>query len=139
MRKPVGLTKDVGWQFGIRKTFPRTAVELWDFLLSKKTTDVWLGKIRSMKWEVDTNFTTSKGDEGVITVLKPNSHLRMRWKQDGKAQYSALQVRVIKGVGRATLSFHVDKLANEKHREAMKKHWKEIMDELEALEKKSKL
>ena len=34
--KPVGLTKDVGWQFGLSKKFPYSQEYLWDFMFQRK-------------------------------------------------------------------------------------------------------
>lgn len=35
MTKPVGKTKDSGFQVGVRKTLPVRPVEVWDFITSK--------------------------------------------------------------------------------------------------------
>ena len=34
MENQVGKTKDVGFQFGIRKTIPASTEKVWDFLFS---------------------------------------------------------------------------------------------------------
>ncbi len=43
--KTVGLTKDVGWKFGLRKTFPYSQEYLWDFMFSDKGLKIWLGEL----------------------------------------------------------------------------------------------
>lgn len=129
-RKAIGLTKDAGWQFGIRRTFPVTAANAWDFLLSEGL-EIWLGKVKHMVWEPGYPFTTLSGTEGVIRVFKPGSHMRMSWKKKGWDNYTMLQPRVVKGVGKCVISFHHDKLYDAKQRVAMKAHWEKVMDQIE--------
>ncbi len=43
--KTVGLTKEVGWQFGLRKTFPYSQEYLWDFLFLDIGLKIWLGEL----------------------------------------------------------------------------------------------
>ncbi len=131
-RKTVGLTKDAGWQFGIRRTLPVTIHEAWDFLLSKKGREIWIGKGGEIDWQVGSTFRTKEGVEGEIRVVKPYSHLRMSWKKKGWNHASMVQPRVTKGVGRSVISFHHDKLANEKERNEMKTYWSHIMDRIES-------
>ena len=47
MENQVGKTKDVGFQFGIRKTFPVSTEKVWDFLFSKNGLKIWLGKLKN--------------------------------------------------------------------------------------------
>lgn len=42
-KKAVGLTKDAGWQFGLRKTFHFSQEYLWHFMFSNKGLKIWLG------------------------------------------------------------------------------------------------
>jgi len=39
------FTKDIGFQFGIRKTFPVPKEKVWSFLFSKSGLITWLGEI----------------------------------------------------------------------------------------------
>ena len=43
-----------------------------------------------------------------------------------------LQPRVTKGIGRSVISFHHDKLADEKERNEMKAYWTDVMDRIES-------
>lgn len=36
MAKNIGLTKDAGWQFGIRKTMPTNVETLWETFFSDR-------------------------------------------------------------------------------------------------------
>lgn len=53
----VGKTKDVGFQFGIRKTIPVSTEKIWDFLFSENGLNIWLGKLNSVL-ELRTKFKT---------------------------------------------------------------------------------
>lgn len=138
-RKVVGLTKDAGWQFGIRRTVPVTATEAWEFLLSKKGASIWLGQGGPVEWTAGETFKTKNGIEGKIRIVKPYSHMRMSWRKSEWDHVTMLQPRVMKGANRSVISFHHDKLSSEKERSEMKKHWTAVMDKIESeLHPKSK-
>ena len=76
--KPIGLTKDVGWQFGLSKTFAYTQEFLWDYMFSDQGLKIWLG-------ELDKDLEIKKpyqSKEGIVRVLKPYSYIRMNWKKE---------------------------------------------------------
>ena len=129
--KPVGLTKDAGFQIGARKTFPVTPEKAWDFLVSVKGTRLWLDTMDLNKIEIKTEFVTPNGYFGKITVFKPYSHLRMQWKHPDWENISILQIRTIPAKEKTTISFHQEKLASADQREAMKSLWKSVVESLE--------
>ncbi|MEN5129588.1 hypothetical protein [Elizabethkingia anophelis] len=63
MEKKTGLTKNEGWQFGIRKTVPVKADIVWDFLFSEEGTALWLK-------DANREFST----------FSTSSHIRTKWK-----------------------------------------------------------
>ena len=128
--RPVGLTKDVGWQFGLRKTFPYPQEYLWDFMFSDKGLKIWLGEFKS-ELEIKKAYKTKDGIEGLVRVFKPYSHVRMNWKRKNWDNTSIVQVRVIGNQEKATISFHQEKLSDNKQREEMKLYWNEKMKEIE--------
>lgn len=120
--KRVGLTKDVGWQFGLRKTFQYSQEHLWDFLFSDKGLKIWLGELED-ELEIKQGFKTKEGIEGFIRVFKPYSHIRMKWKKQNWENTSTVQVRVMGDHEKATVSFHQEKLLDNDQREEMKLYW----------------
>ena len=124
-----GQTKDVGFQFGIRKTFSISPEEAWQFLFSAIGLKIWLGELNN-PFEIDQSFKTESGIEGKIRVFKPNSHIRMSWKKSGWENESTLQIRVIDNKGRTTISFHQEKLSGPGQREEMKAYWRKVIDKL---------
>lgn len=127
--KPVGLTKDVGWQFGLRKTFPYSQKYLWDFMFSGKGLSIWLGELKE-ELEIKTAYKTKDGIEGFVRVFTPYSHIRMNWKKKNWENISTVQVRVIGNQEKATISFHQEKLLDNNQREEMKLYWDKKMTEI---------
>ncbi|WP_257667025.1 hypothetical protein [Parapedobacter tibetensis] len=128
--KSVGLTKDVGWQFGLRKTFPYSKEYLWDFMFSDKGLKVWLGELNE-ELAIKRAYKTKEGIEGLVNVFTPYSHIRMNWKKKNWENISTVQVRVIGNQEKATISFHQEELLDNNQREEMKLYWNEKMAEIE--------
>jgi hypothetical protein len=129
--KITGLTKDSGFQLGVRKTIEGNQVDVWNFLISSQGIRLWLGPIEPERLAPRKPFSLNNGVEGEITVLKLQSHLRMKWKKKSWKNISRLQLRVIPyGRDKTTISFHQEKLSDPEQRETMKKHWKKVVSEL---------
>ncbi|WP_297089447.1 SRPBCC domain-containing protein [uncultured Draconibacterium sp.] len=130
MAKPVGKTKDVGFQFGLQKTFPISEPKAWDFMFSDAGLKIWLGElVKSL--ELKKEYRTKDGINGLVRVFKPNSHIRMNWKKKEWENMSTVQVRVIgKGKNRTLISFHQEKLTDFNQRAEMKEYWNEKMDKI---------
>src|SRR5690606_31964963 len=65
--KPVGKTKDSGWQFGLRKTFYKAQEYLWDIIFSDKGLKIWLGGLEE-ELEPKKSYKTKEGIEGYVRV-----------------------------------------------------------------------
>ncbi len=68
MEKKVGQTKDVGFQIGVRKTFPISIEMAWSFLFSEEGLRVWLGNINLDEFQVNKTYKTEEG----IDTPQPN-------------------------------------------------------------------
>lgn len=128
--KPVGLTKDVGWEFGLRKTFPYPQAYLWDFMFSDKGLKAWLGELQE-ELELKKAYRTAEGIEGMVTVLVPYSHIRMKWKKKSWTNTSMVQVRIMGDTQKGIISFLQDKLLSNDQREEMRVYWNEKMAAIE--------
>ncbi len=128
--KLVGQTKDAGFQFGVRKTFPVSINTAWDFITSNEGLTVWLGKVNQDGIELNKAYKTKEGIEGKITVLKRYSHIRLTWKRKDWKNTSIVQIRVIASGEKTTISIHQEKLLNHIQREEMKSYWGKIMMEI---------
>jgi hypothetical protein len=130
MRKPPGKTKDAGYQFGIRKSFPVTNEQAWKFMFSRKGIHIWLGRPDTYSFQEGTRVRTAEGIEGTIKVFTIFSHIRMTWKKPEWNNFSRLQIRVIPGKGKTTISIHQEMLNGSAQRAEMKNYWSDIMGEL---------
>ena len=128
--KQIGKTKDVGWQFGLRKTLSLSQESVWDFMFSEQGLKIWLGELEQ-ELEVKKHYKTKSGIDGLIRVFKPYFHIRMNWKKQNWDNLSTLQVRVMGDNKKATISFHQEKLLDNKQREEMKAYWNEKITEIE--------
>ncbi len=133
---PVGKTKTQGWEIGVRRTLPIGTAEAWEALMKQPGLGYWLGHgVRPVFKKGDT-FKTTEGTEAEIRSYEQGSLIRMRWQPPDWDFASTLQVRVQPAKMGATISFHHEKLENSDQREAMRRHWSEVMDKLEGLVKK---
>lgn len=137
MEKQVGQTKDVGVQFGIRKTFPISAEFAWNFLMSAKGLETWLGQINH-ELEFKKEFETENGISGFVRVFEPKSHIRLNWKLKDWPNMSTVQLRVIEKQEKTTIAIHQEKLLNAEQRSKMKEYWTKIIEKIDAEIKKAR-
>ena len=128
--KVIGQTKDAGFEVGVRKTFPVSVEQAWDFLFSDQGIAIWLGGIRPDTFDINQNYKTEEGTEGKPTIFKPYSHTRLTWRKKDWDNTSTLQLRVLDAKGKATVSFHQEKLLNSKQRDEMKAHWDQVIAQI---------
>src|SRR4051812_1004338 len=132
MDKPkiVGQTKDVGFEVGVRKTYAVSVDKAWEFLFSIAGLSIWLGEIHSGAFELGKSFETEEGIKGEISVIKNLSHIRLKYKPKYWTNTSTLQIRIIELNGKATVSFHQEKLLDIEQREEMKMHWENVIEKI---------
>lgn len=127
MKKLIGQTKDVGFQFGLRKTFSVPQVTMWHFMFSNEGLNIWLGELQS-DLEINKAIKATAGTEGFVRVFKSLSHIRMNWRNRSWSNLSTLQVRVIGDEKKSTIIFHQEKLEDSEQRADMKAHWTAVME-----------
>lgn len=125
----VGKTKDVGFQFGIRKTVSVSTEKVWDFLFSENGLKIWMGKLKN-ELEIKKEYETENGITGLVRVFKTNSHIRLNWKPKHWENKSTIQIRVIGNQEKTTIAIHQEKLLNFEQRMEMKEYWTKIMNEI---------
>jgi hypothetical protein len=52
MDKPIGLTKSVGFQIGVRRTLLITPEKAWQLLCSQQGLQIWLGDQSSLPLQI---------------------------------------------------------------------------------------
>jgi uncharacterized protein YndB with AHSA1/START domain len=134
-RRKEGQTQSADFQIGVRKTLNFPSSDVWDLLMSPKGSQLWLGKNRLKNFDEGKKYSTSEGTTGEFRVNKPYHHIRLTWKLKDWERPSVLQVRVIPvSSKKSTISFHQEKLKNQKVREQMRAHWKEVLKKISELE-----
>jgi uncharacterized protein YndB with AHSA1/START domain len=133
-KRKIGQTQTADYQTGVRKTMRAKADDVWDLLLSNKASSIWLGEQEIQEFKQGNKYQTKDGKSGEIRVIKPYHHIRLTWKLKEWENPSTLQIRVYSTPGKkATIAIHHEKLKDGKIREQMSKHWKEVLDKIEAL------
>lgn len=130
-RRIVGQTKTVGFQVGIRRTFPISQEKAWEFVASEDGLKLWLGESTKINLQPGQKFCTKMG-EGEIRIVKPLQQLRLAWKKEGWDKTSTIQVRIIpKENTKTTISFHQENLSDQNVREEMQQYWERILKQIE--------
>lgn len=130
--KLVGQTASVGFQVGVRRTFPISPDRAWAFLTSQEGAKLWLGEVPPLAYRVGETFESKEGISGEFRVVKEMQQLRLRWRKKDWAFTSTLQIRLLQtSSGKTTISFHQEKLDHSNTREQMKKQWEDVLKEIE--------
>jgi activator of HSP90 ATPase len=132
--KPVGRTASGYFQVGVRRTFPISVEEAWDFILSSEGVKVWLGEPALTNFAVGRTFATKSGISGEIRVMNPHTNIRMSWGMKDWPNASTVQIRTIAVDPRkTTISFHQENLPDAQAREEMKRYWEEVLDKIKEI------
>ncbi len=128
--KVVGLTKNVGFQFSITRTYAVSTDAAWDFLLSESGVAIWLGTIDFQDFELNNPLTTAEGIEGKITIFKADSHLRLAWQPRHWSNISSIEIRVFDVKGRAKIGLLHTRMRDVQQREEVKAYWNKIFEKM---------
>jgi activator of HSP90 ATPase len=129
-KKVVGLTKNVGFQFSIIRTYAVSTDAAWDFLLSESGVSTWLGTIDFNDFELGNLFMTAEGIEAKITIFKADSHLRLAWQPAHWANNSFIEMRVFDVKGRAKIGLLHTFMMDAAQRAEVKAYWNKIFEEM---------
>lgn len=130
-KKPIGLTKMAGFEFGLRKTLPISVGQAWQFLISPAGIHTWLGTSPDFALLKGTVYHTADGASGIVRVVNPEVSLRLTWLPLGWTKPSTIQIRVIPAGDKTTISFHQENLPDAESRELMRRRWEEILAKIE--------
>ena len=129
-QRPVGLTKDVGYQIGVRRTIPIRHQDAWRLLMCDQGVKLWLGVTSEFDLTEGAGYQLIDGTVGQVRVLSPKSHLRITWQPPGWHRASTIQLRVIPKADRTVVAFHQEHLPGAKEREERRAHFTLVLDEL---------
>lgn len=124
----IGQTKSVGFQIGVRRTFPISQEQAWALLTTTEGVRTWLGESTSVIFEPGHKYHSKTGS-GEIRIVKPLEQLRLTWQKEEWSKPSTVQIRILpKGGNKTTISFHQEHLSDQTVREEMKGHWESVLD-----------
>jgi hypothetical protein len=119
------LTKDAGWELGVRQTVPASLPVVWAFLLGEGL-QVWLGDVDTLPTEKGAAYETRDGVKGTIRGFTEGYRVRLGWQPQDWPHDTTLQVTVKEAPGGTTIGFHHDRLADRDERKMMLGHWKSV-------------
>ncbi len=132
-KRPVGLTKDVGFQIGVRRTLPLQLEAAWQLLTSAGGRGIWLGAPGDISLTKGDRYKLEDGSTGEVRVFKPLSHLRITWQPHGWPRASTITVRVIPKDTRTVIAFHQENLPGATEREERRAHFAAALDKFESI------
>lgn len=118
-RAPVDETADAGFEVGVQGTLPLNQPAAWKLVTSPAGRKVWLG-------EAEAETRTARSGE----------RLRLAYQTRGRTSPTTLQLTLScprNTSDRTTIHFHHEKLSGTVEREAMRRHWRQVIEELCAL------
>jgi len=128
----VGKTAETGWQIGVSETLPYPAEQVWDFLVSREGTEIWLGPGADLPREKGKGYETENGTTGEIRSFADGDRVRLTWRPKDWDHDSTVQVRLSGGGAKTTLRFHQEWLSGPEEREEQRTYWKEVLERVVA-------
>lgn len=125
-----GLTKDAGWEMGVRQTVEAPLPAVWSFLFGDGLL-IWLGET-TLALENGAEYRTADGVRGTVRSYTENSKIRLTWWPDDWPHDTLLQVSVREAASGTVIGFHHEKLADRDERRMMLGHWKNVVASLAA-------
>jgi uncharacterized protein YndB with AHSA1/START domain len=129
--RPVGLTKDSGWEIGVSRTLPHPLDEVCRLLTSDDGIAMWLGAGVRLDPARGTRYTTADGTKGEVRGYRDRDRIRVTWRPRGWSHDSTLQVALSPTRRGTTVSFHQERLADRRERERQRAHWRSVLGDLE--------
>lgn len=130
MTDTTGLTKDAGWEVGVRQTVPSSLETVWRFLLGEGL-PIWLGET-TLPHVTGETYRTADGVVGEVKSFTENARVRLGWRPDDWPHDTTLQLSVKEAAGGTTIGIHHERLADREERRMMLGHWKNVAAHLEA-------
>lgn len=130
--RPVGLTRDAGWEIGVSRTLPASVHSMWDLLVSPTGLAIWLGGGLGSLPDVGAEYTLADGTRGELRSLRPLDRVRLTWQPPGRDRPATVQVALLATPSGCSVRFHTEQLADAQDRERMREHWRGVLDALAA-------
>ena len=134
LRVPVGLTRDAGWELGVRRTLPETAEDVWRRLLAEWLPQ-WLG-IDSVPQMVGAPVRHQGAVRGRVIGCHVGRRVRLRWTPAILDHETVFQVTLQEpaedGTTGTSIGIHQERLLGDAERQTLLVYWTAVLDELVA-------
>lgn len=128
---PVGLTKDAGYQIGVRRTLKIHYSDAWALLTSPEGAKLWLGESPDMKLLKGEKFTLKDGSQVEVRACARESHVRVAVLPPGWDKPTIIQLRVMPQQDRAVIAFHQEHLRSSEERDERREFFMSVLDTVE--------
>lgn len=129
--RPVGLTRDVGYQIGARRTLPIALEDAWALLFSDAGLRLWLGEVSGFTFAKGEPYELADGTVGEGRVYTHHSHVRFTWQPPGWERPSTIQVRLMPKKDRTVFAFHQEHLPDSASRTTRRDAFIAALDAIE--------
>ncbi|HYO69500.1 MAG TPA: SRPBCC domain-containing protein [Archangium sp.] len=132
-KRIVGETAATGFHVGVVRTLPVSAHDMWERVATQA--ERWLGAGATLRLEPGAGYEVPKrrgvpGVRGEVRVVKPGQRIRMTWQPEGWRKPATLQLTLVPKERGVSFHVHMEKLPDAKAREAMRKHWSRVLEDL---------
>jgi uncharacterized protein YndB with AHSA1/START domain len=127
---PVGLTRDAGWELGVRRTVAAPAADVWRRLLSEWLPQ-WLG-IESVPQMVGAPMRQDGRVRGRVVGCHVGRRVRLRWTPETLDHETVFQVTLLESSQGTTVAIHQERLLGAAERQGLLEQWTTVLDELVA-------
>jgi hypothetical protein len=125
----IGLTRDAGWQVGVRTTVPAGGPAVWDYLTGAGL-PLWLGET-TLPTQTNAVYETDDGVRGRLISRTEGVRVRLSWRPSDWPHDTTLQLSLRAAATGTTIAVHHERLADRDERRMMLGHWKTVVAELE--------
>ena len=128
----LGQTADAGFQIEVTKTLPISPRRAWQRLISPRGIQVWLGRGRIFL-QRGKPYRMANGVSGELRTVHRGRRLRLTYQPRGAMSASTLQINVVprQSIRGTCIGFHYEKLRSAKERESMRRHWQQVLRQIE--------
>lgn len=122
--RPVGLTRDVGWNAGARRTIRARADTVWHALLAEAL-PLWFGTPEEpIEFLRGAAYRTREGASGEIRGAEPGRRIRFTRSFGDSSVSTTVQLTVLPAQTGTTIAFHEERLAGPEERAESIREWK---------------
>ncbi|WP_193103723.1 hypothetical protein [Brachybacterium sp. FME24] len=127
---PLGLTRDAGWELGVRRTVAATAPDVWHRLLAEWLPQ-WL-EVDSIPQLVGAPLRHNGSVRGRIVGCHMGRRVRMYWTPVALDHETVFQVTLLEASAGTTIAIHQERLVDAVERQSLLEQWTAILDDLVA-------